>query len=67
MLDQATIGDRILEVVKANPGCTFEEIIVQFTDLHWWDVYLEVDRLRRLGRLRMIHDGVRLTSFLRLL
>ena len=54
MLQEATIGDEILEVVKANPGCTLEEIIKQFPDLHWSDVFVEVARLSRFGHLRLI-------------
>jgi len=66
MLQHATIGDQIVEVVKANPGCTLEEIIHDFPGLHWSDVYLEVDRLTRSGRLRMIRDTKLSTTTFRL-
>jgi len=65
MLRHATIEDRILDTVRANPGCTLEEITRQFPDLHWSDVFIEVDRLRRLGRLRLTHNSL-FTSSLRL-
>jgi len=49
----ATIGDRILEVVKANPGCTLEEVMGRLPDLRWSDVLHEVLTLRRLGQLEL--------------
>ncbi len=56
MLQQATIGDQILEVVRANPDCTFKKVVQQFPDLDWSDLYIEVELLRLSGRLRMIHN-----------
>ena len=58
MLQHATIEDRILDMVRANPGCTIEEVTQQFPDLHWSAVFIEVDRLRRLGRLRLLHNSL---------
>jgi len=67
MLSQATISDRILEVVRANPDCTLDEVAQQLPDLPWSDVFIEVDRLNRLGRLRLIqHISLRSTSSLHL-
>jgi len=59
MFQQATISDQILEVVKANPGCTLEQVTQQLTDLHSNDVYIEVERLCQAGHLRLIHHSVR--------
>jgi len=53
MLSQATISERILEVVRANPGCTLEEVIQQLPDVQWSDVFLEMHTLRRLGQLEL--------------
>jgi len=58
MLQQATIRDQILEVVKANPGCTLERVTQQFPDQHWYCVYIEVERLCQSGDLRLIHKSV---------
>jgi len=58
MLQQATIRDQILEVVKANPGCTLEQVTQQFPDQHWYCVYIEVERLCQSGDLRLIHKSV---------
>jgi len=55
MLQPGTIGDRILELVKANPLCTLAKLTQAFPELHWSKVYLEVDRLSRSRRLRMIY------------
>lgn len=66
MLQVATIGDQILELVKANPGCTLEEITQQLPELHWSDAFVEVERLSRLGHLRVIQHSVLSTIILRL-
>jgi hypothetical protein len=66
MLQQGTIGDRILDVVRANPDCTLEEVTRQLPELYWSDVFLEVERLSRLGHLRMIQSSLGLTTTLRL-
>ena len=54
MLQEATISDRILELVRANPGCTLEKITHRLPDLYWTDVFFEVARLSRSGHLRLI-------------
>jgi len=67
MPQESTIGDRILEVVRANPDCTLDEVTQQLPDLYWSDVFLEVDRLSRLGYLRLIEDSsLKFTTRLRL-
>jgi len=57
MRQQATIGDRIIELVRARPDCTLGEVMQQLPDLDWAVVYLEVKRLRRLGHLRQIQKS----------
>jgi len=66
MLQQATIGDRILELVRAHPDCSLEEVTQEFPELHWSDVFLEVERLSRSGHLRLIHNSSLVTTTLRL-
>ena len=56
MLSELAIGDRILEVVRTNPDCSLDEVVQQLPDLLWSDVFMEVDRLNRLGRLRLIQN-----------
>jgi hypothetical protein len=66
MLQEGTIGDQILEVVRANPDCTLEEVTRQLPELYWSEVFLEVERLSRLGHLRLIQSSLGLTTTLRL-
>jgi hypothetical protein len=66
MLQQGTIGDRILEIVRADPDCTLEEVTRQLPELYWSDVFLEVDRLRRSGQLQVTQSSLGLTTTLRL-
>ena len=56
MLQQGPFGDQILEMVRANPDCTLEEVRQQLPNLHPFALYLEVERLRRLGHLRMVKN-----------
>ena len=58
MVQEATLRDRILELVKANLGCTLDQVTQQFPELHWYHVYIEVERLCRSGHLRLIHNSV---------
>ena len=66
MLQQTTIPDRILELVRAIPDCTLEEVTQQVPDLDWFDVYIEVERLSRSNHLRLIHKSVLSTIILHL-
>ena len=66
MLQEGTIGDRILEIVRANPDCTLEEVTRQLPELYWSDLFLEVERLRRSGQLQMTQSSSGLTTTLRL-
>ena len=65
-MQQTTIGDRVLEVVRANPGCTLETVTQQLRDVSWSDVFLEVERLSRSGHLLLIHNSSLVTTTLRL-
>ena len=66
MRPQATIGERILELVSANPDCTMDEVMQQLPELSWSDVFLEVERLARVGQLRLIQNSLLLAITLRL-
>ena len=56
-MEQTTIGDQILEVVRAHPDCTLGAVMQQLPDLDCAVVYLEVKRLRRLGHLQQIQNS----------
>ena len=47
MVSQASISERILEVVRANPDCTLEEVAQQLPDFGWSEVFVAVDHLIR--------------------
>ena len=51
---ESTLSDRILEAVSDAPGCRIEEVVCQFPDLTWKQVFREVARLSRNGQLRLM-------------
>jgi hypothetical protein len=57
MKPESTISDRILEAVSQTPGCRIEEVVYQFPDLTWNQVFREVTRLSRNGQLRLMLNG----------
>ncbi|HEU4686393.1 MAG TPA: hypothetical protein VFS39_17935 [Nitrospira sp.] len=54
MQQQRNLADQILEIVKAHPGCGLDELTEHLAAVQWSDVFVEVDRLSRSGRLRLI-------------
>ena len=56
-MGQGMVTDQILEFVKAHPNCTLDEVTLRLQEWNWSDVFIEVDRLNRLGRLRLIRSG----------
>jgi len=58
MIEQGTITDRILDVVRQVPDCTLDELTRNCPDLPWNQIFLEVDRLSRSGELRLTSKGV---------
>jgi hypothetical protein len=58
---ESTLTDRILEVVSEAPGCRIEEVVYQFPDLTWNQVFREVTRLSQNGQLRLLVDRRGLT------
>ena len=55
---QMMVADRILETVSQLPGCLLEEVVMACPDLSWNQVFLEVDRLSREGRLCLTPKGM---------
>jgi hypothetical protein len=58
MIEQDTITNRILDVVRQVPDCTLDELTRNCPDLPWNQIFLEVDRLSRAGELRLTSKGV---------
>jgi hypothetical protein len=65
MVEQKMAADQILEAVKTHPGCALEELIRTLPGLTWFEVFHEVDRLGRSGRLKLSHSSLGLTTTLR--
>jgi hypothetical protein len=58
MARKATAAEVILEAlaVAQGMGCSFEELIGLCRDLTWNQIFLEVDRLSREGRVQLSQD-----------
>ncbi|HXX76454.1 MAG TPA: hypothetical protein VEI50_15090 [Nitrospiraceae bacterium] len=65
MLQQAFLGDQILDVVRANFGCTMDELILSLPGVSWSEVFLEVDRMSRSGQLQLTQNSARMVTTLR--
>lgn len=67
MVGQGMVADQILEFVKAHPNCTLDELTLQLQEWSWSQVFIEVDRLSRFGRLRLTKKGAGFITTLRAL
>jgi hypothetical protein len=65
MLQQDTVANQILEVVRLNPDCTLDELIQCLRESRWSDVLFEVQKLSRSGQLRVTESSLGLTTTLR--
>ena len=65
MVQQVTIGDQILEVVRANPGCTMDELTHSLSGVTWSETFLEVGRMSRSGQLRLFKGRAGIMIILR--
>ena len=65
MLQQETVANQILEVVRLKPDCTLDELIQLLRESHWSDVLCEVNKLSRSGQLRLTESSLGLTTTLR--
>jgi len=57
MARSATPADRILETIAHHPGCCLDDVARVCPELTWNQIFLEVDRLSRAGRLRLALIG----------
>ena len=57
MLEQSTAADEIINMVKTYPGCTLDELTERLPALNWSEVFIEVDRLSRIGWLQLTQSG----------
>jgi len=63
-MQPSTIGDQILEAVRANPDCTLDQLIFKVSGASWSEVFLEVDRMSRSGQLRLTKSRSGMTTTL---
>jgi len=59
MARKAAVAEVILEAVAVaqGSGCSYEELVGLCQDLTWNQIFLEVDRLSREGRVRLSQAG----------
>jgi hypothetical protein len=57
MLQQSTVADRIIKAVRHAPGCQLDDMALSLPDITWNQVFLEVDRLSQMGRVRVQSKG----------
>jgi hypothetical protein len=51
---ESTLTDRILEAVSESPSGRIEDVVGQFPDLTWNQIFRELGRLSRNGQLRLM-------------
>jgi hypothetical protein len=64
MLRQEIVAERILDVVRAHHECALSELIPGLPELSWYEIFDEVNRLNRSGRLRLSDSSLGLTTIL---
>lgn len=48
-----SVADQILQTVSHSPGCLLDEVVHACPDFTWNQIFLEIDRLSRLGELSL--------------
>jgi hypothetical protein len=48
------IAEEIVEVLQRHPACTFETLVASCSEFTWNQIFAEVDRMCRLGQLRLV-------------
>ena len=49
--------EKIMQVIIRSPGCSLEEVVLEYPDLTWNQVFCEVDRMSRTGQARLTPKG----------
>ncbi len=57
MASRSPVTIRILKAVRRAHTCDLDTLADSLPDLTWNQVFLEVDRLSRLGRIRVTAEG----------
>ncbi len=48
-----TVKAQIVEAVRSAPGCHIEDLVMSCPQVSWKEIFVEVDRLNRTGKLRV--------------
>jgi|GEM_PF-444281 hypothetical protein len=51
---EPTLTDRILEAVSEAPGCRIEDVVGNFPDFTWNQIFRELGRLSRNRQVRLV-------------
>ena len=51
---EPTLTDRILEAVSEAPGCRIEDVVGNFPDFTWNQIFHELGRLSRNRQVRLV-------------
>jgi hypothetical protein len=51
---ESTLTDRIMEAVSEAPGSRIEDVVDQFPDLTWNQIFRELGRLSRNRQVRLV-------------
>ncbi len=62
MLQQDTVANQILNMIRAFPECALDKLMQRLKEVYWSDVFLEVDRLSWSGKLRLRQNSLGLTT-----
>jgi len=63
MEGEVNVHQQVMEVVIRSPGCDLEEVVLECPNLTWNQVFLELDRLSRLGKVRLSQQAPGKHSF----
>ncbi len=57
MANPYDIDHRLMEIIVRTPGSSLDDIVSEFPDLTWSQVFLTIDRLSREGALKLTLKG----------
>ncbi len=57
MLKSKPISDQVLESLARNPACEFPTLVAECSEFTWNQLFYEVDRLSRMGKLCLTSVG----------
>ncbi len=53
----AQVKEKIMEVIVRSPGSSLDEIVLECPDLTWNQVFCEIDRMSRMGQVKLMLKG----------